>query len=114
MKLYFLIAAALSMFLFSQCSEAQSKNADVKNAAAKANYPVTHTDAEWKTMLTPEQYYILRQQGTERAFTGKYDHFYEAGTYYSAASLQPVFTSDTKFNSGTGWPVFTHPSVKMP
>jgi len=51
----------------------------------------------------------LRQQGTERAFTGKYDHFYKKGTYYSAASLQPVFSSDAKFDSGTGWPSFFAP-----
>lgn len=68
-----------------------------------------HTDAEWKTMLTPDQYYILRQAGTERPFTGKYDHFYQKGTYYSAASLQPVFSSDAKFDSGTGWPSFYAP-----
>ncbi len=62
-----------------------------------------------KAKLTPGQYYILRQQGTERAFTGQYDHFYKKGTYYSAASLQPVFSSDTKFDSGTGWPSFYAP-----
>jgi peptide-methionine (R)-S-oxide reductase len=67
------------------------------------------TEAEWKARLTPEQYYILREQGTERAFTGKYDHFYEKGTYYSAASLQPLFSSETKFNSHTGWPSFYAP-----
>lgn len=67
------------------------------------------TDAQWKEKLTPEQYAILIQKGTERAGTGKYDHFYKKGTYYSAASLQPVFSSETKFNSGTGWPSFYAP-----
>jgi len=67
------------------------------------------SDEEWKARLTPTQYYILRQAGTERAFSGKYDHFYEKGTYYSAASLQPLFSSETKFNSGTGWPSFYAP-----
>jgi peptide-methionine (R)-S-oxide reductase len=67
------------------------------------------SDAEWKARLAPDQYYILRQKGTERAFTGKYDHFYQKGTYYSAASLQPVFTSETKFDSHTGWPSFFAP-----
>ncbi len=65
-----------------------------------------YTNAEWKARLTPEQYNILRQEGTERSFSGKYNHFYEKGTYYSAASLQPVFSSETKFDSGTGWPSF--------
>jgi peptide-methionine (R)-S-oxide reductase len=64
------------------------------------------TEAQWKERLTKEQYHILRQQGTEAAGTGKYDHFYKKGTYYSAASLQPLFSSETKFDSGTGWPSF--------
>ena len=112
MKYRFLTVVAFGTLLFSQCSLAQTKDGkylDPKTINSKNTYPVKHTDAEWKAMLTPEQYHILRQQGTERAFTGKYDHFYEAGTYYSAASLQPLFSSDTKFNSGTGWPSFYAP-----
>ncbi len=70
---------------------------------------MSFTDAQWKIRLTPAQYYILRQAGTESAGTGKYDHFYQKGTYYSAASLQPLFSSDTKFDSGTGWPSFFAP-----
>jgi peptide-methionine (R)-S-oxide reductase len=70
---------------------------------------MTFTDAQWKARLSPAQYNILRQAGTERAGTGKYDHFFQKGTYYSAASLQPVFSSDTKFDSGTGWPSFYAP-----
>ena len=96
------------------CSLGQSKNkkGNYPNppvANNKTVYPMQLTEAQWKEKLTPEQYYILRQEGTERAFTGKYDHFYEKGTYYSAASLQPVFSSETKFNSGTGWPSFYAP-----
>jgi peptide-methionine (R)-S-oxide reductase len=82
---------------------------DPKEATSKTVYPVKYSEEEWKARLTPEQYTILRQEGTERAGTGKYDHFYEKGTYYSAASLQPVFSSDNKFNSGTGWPSFYAP-----
>jgi peptide-methionine (R)-S-oxide reductase len=67
------------------------------------------SESEWKARLTPEQYYILREEGTEPAFSGKYDKFYKKGTYYSAASLQPVFSSETKFDSGTGWPSFYAP-----
>ena len=104
---------ALTMFLFLHTSptEAQSnkKYPDPPEATGKTRFPMTLTDAEWKTRLTPDQYYILREKGTERAFTGKYDHFYQKGTYYSAASLQPLFSSDTKFNSGTGWPSFYAP-----
>jgi peptide-methionine (R)-S-oxide reductase len=91
---------------------AQSKNKQYPEppvADKKTVYPMKLSDAEWKEKLTPSQYYILRQQGTERSFSGRYDHFYEKGTYYSAASLQPVFSSETKFNSGTGWPSFYAP-----
>jgi peptide-methionine (R)-S-oxide reductase len=107
--------------LVSSCGSAQtkakkeqSKNqmekyVDPPAADSKTAYPIQLSDAEWKQRLTPEQYYILRQEGTERAGTGKYDHFYEKGTYYSAASLQPLFSSETKFNSGTGWPSFFAP-----
>ncbi len=112
MRYRFVITAIFAVLLFSQCSLAQTKNAKYPNPQTQNNennFPVKHTDAEWKAMLTPEQYNILREQGTEHAFTGRYDHFYEPGTYYSAASLQPVFTSDTKFNSGTGWPSFYAP-----
>jgi peptide-methionine (R)-S-oxide reductase len=107
-----LVLSIATLFLGLSGASAQSKSAkypDPPVVNAKTVFPLKHTDAEWKTLLTPEQYYILRDKGTERPFSGKYDHFYEKGTYYSAASLQPVFTSDTKFNSGTGWPSFYAP-----
>ena len=94
------------------CSLAQTKSkkySDPPVAAAKTIYPMQLTEAEWKSRLTAEQFYILREEGTERAGTGKYDHFYEKGTYYSAATLQPLFSSEAKFNSGTGWPSFFAP-----
>ncbi|MBL0154047.1 MAG: peptide-methionine (R)-S-oxide reductase MsrB [Chitinophagaceae bacterium] len=115
---HFLFLTVLIGFTTS-CSQAQSgrnNQATTKNkypdppvATANTVWPVRYTDAEWKARLTPEQYHILREEGTERAGTGKYDHFYEKGTYYSAASLQPVFSSAQKFNSGTGWPSFWAP-----
>ncbi|MEO7393530.1 MAG: peptide-methionine (R)-S-oxide reductase MsrB [Chitinophagaceae bacterium] len=108
---YFSLIAAITL-LTASCSSAQSKNNKYKEpAVANHNtvYPVKYTDAQWKARLNEVQYYILRQEGTERAGTGKYDHFYEKGTYYSAATLQPLFSSDTKFNSGTGWPSFYAP-----
>ena len=92
-----------------QTSNAKNKYPDPSVATSKTVYPMKFTDAEWKERLSPEQYNILRQEGTERAGTGMYDHFYEKGTYYSAASLQPLFSSETKFNSGTGWPSFYAP-----
>jgi peptide-methionine (R)-S-oxide reductase len=94
------------------CGNAQTKNKnypDPPMATKETVYPIQLTDQEWKEKLTDEQYRVLRKKGTEPAFSGKYDHFYEKGTYYSAASLQPVFSSDAKFNSGTGWPSFFAP-----
>lgn len=67
------------------------------------------TDAEWRAKLTPEQYRIMRQKGTERAFTGKYESFFEPGQYKCAACGQPLFESKTKFHSGSGWPSFYAP-----
>lgn len=68
------------------------------------------TDAEWRARLTPQQYHILREKGTERAYTGEYDKHYDAGEYYCAGCGAKLFQSDAKYNSGCGWPAFTRPS----
>jgi peptide-methionine (R)-S-oxide reductase len=110
-KYSFLVLLLAGIFSL-HCGLAQSKSAKFPDPAVvpvKNTWPITLTDAQWKARLTPEQYYILREEGTERAGSGKYDHFYEKGTYYSAATLQPLFSSDAKFNSGTGWPSFYAP-----
>jgi peptide-methionine (R)-S-oxide reductase len=67
---------------------------------------VSRTDAEWKKELTPEQYRVLREHGTERPFTGEYVHNKQDGAYCCAGCGSPLFSSDTKFESGTGWPSF--------
>ena len=64
------------------------------------------TEKEWQETLTPEQYRILREKGTERAFTGKYDKYFEKGTYTCAGCSTPLFESETKYDSGCGWPAF--------
>ena len=70
---------------------------------------ITKTDAEWQKQLTPEQYRIARKHGTERAFTGQYWNDHEIGAYRCVACDLDLFTSDTKFDSGTGWPSFHTP-----
>jgi peptide-methionine (R)-S-oxide reductase len=72
---------------------------------------VAKTDAEWREQLTPEQYEILRKAGTEPPFTGEYVYNKDSGTYRCAACGAELFNSDTKFESGTGWPSFTEPAV---
>jgi peptide-methionine (R)-S-oxide reductase len=67
---------------------------------------MSRSDAEWREILTPEQYHVLREKGTERPYTNEYDHHFEEGVYACAACGQELFGSDTKFNSGCGWPAF--------
>ena len=71
---------------------------------------VIKTPEEWKKQLSPISFNIMREKGTERPFTGLYDKFYESGTYYCVGCDHKLFDSDTKFNSGCGWPSFYEPS----
>lgn len=66
----------------------------------------TTSEKEWQDILTPEQYYVLRQKGTERPFTGEYNDLYQKGTYHCAACDKQLFASDTKFDGHCGWPSF--------
>jgi len=79
---------------------------------AEGRFPVTRTDAEWKRVLTPIQYQILRKEGTERPFTHPLNNEHRRGVFYCAACRNPLFDSKTKFDSKTGWPSFWQPLNK--
>jgi len=91
----------LALFVFTACSAQPAKK-----------YAVTKTDAEWKKILTPEQFQVTRKQGTEQAYTGNTWDNHKAGTYYCICCGQELFSSNTKFDSGTGWPSFYQPVNK--
>lgn len=76
---------------------------------AEIDNPQTLSDTEWRQRLTPMQYHVLREGGTERAFTGEYDHTFAAGDYVCAGCGAPLFSSDDKYNSGCGWPAYSAP-----
>jgi peptide methionine sulfoxide reductase msrA/msrB len=88
-----------------QESEAKKSNNGDKTMVKK----VEKTDEQWKNILTPEQYRVMRKSGTERPFSGKYNDHYEDGVYYCAACGTPLFRSETKYDHGTGWPSFSAP-----
>jgi len=98
MKNILLLVAAV--LLFSCNTAAQKKQKE------KTVYNVTKTEAQWKTVLTEEQFYVLRKAGTERPFTSPLNKNYEKGRYVCAGCGTPLFLSETKFDSGTGWPSF--------
>ena len=78
-------------------------------ASAKGDFAFKLTDAEWRKRLSPEQYYVLREDGTERPFTSPLDKIYDAGTFHCAGCDHPLFSSEHKFDSRTGWPSFWRP-----
>ncbi len=91
----------------------QEQNKRDMRVNVKANDPGTYriqkNEKQWQDMLTPVQYHVLREAGTERPFTGKYHDTKGVGIYFSAATGQPLYYSDTKFDSGCGWPSFFEP-----
>jgi len=106
-----ILFAVLVSISFSACAQSVNKNPNKSTSATMDTFKIQKSDDEWRKQLTPVQFGILREKGTERPFTGEYDKFYEEGTYYCAACGAELFTSKTKYNSGCGWPAFYEPSV---
>lgn len=108
--------------VFNQCSFSQSQNktGEIKMDTSKKNPVYSRTDSskvalsdeEYKKTLPPDVYYVARQKGTERPWTSKFENFKEVGTYYCAVCGNALFKSDTKFESGCGWPSFYEPISK--
>lgn len=119
-----LIMLALVMGLFQQCSHSQDNSKKITAAmddTTKKSNPaysktdtskVTMTDEEWKKILPADVFYIARMKGTERPGSSPFEYSNEIGTYYCAACGNPLFKSDTKFESGCGWPSFYEPISK--
>lgn len=110
MKTIRTIALLSAFFGIFSCSQAQKNKADVSDASSDAKpRQVDRSDAEWKQLLTAQEYYVLREAGTERPFSSPLNANKKTGIYACAACQTPLFSSETKFESGTGWPSFYKP-----
>ncbi|MFT3903720.1 MAG: peptide-methionine (R)-S-oxide reductase MsrB [Niabella sp.] len=118
MRNYLFIPLFVGCSLMQQCGLSQDKTTPVMDKSKNPVYSNSDTskvelaDAEWRKILPEDVYYIARMKGTERPWTSKYERFNEVGTYYCAACGNPLFKSDTKFESGCGWPSFYEPISK--
>jgi peptide-methionine (R)-S-oxide reductase len=99
------IVLCLIVISFSACAQNETMKSENDLNVNK----IQKTEEEWKSQLSPQAYKVTREKGTEQAFTGKYNKFYEEGVYKCVCCDNPLFSSETKFNSGTGWPSFYQP-----
>jgi len=101
-----------AFFLLAVVSSGKTEDAPDQPSTPNMNDKITKTDAEWKQQLTAMQYHVLREKGTERAGSGEYADNHDTGIYKCAACAKELFNSETKFESGTGWPSFYQPISK--
>lgn len=119
MRFTMVIQALLAILWISSCrsggasggplAQRQAWDDSTGQKGSVMGFKVTKTDSEWRKQLSPEAYQVTRNKGTERAFTGKYWDNHDSGSYYCVGCGELLFTSDTKFESGTGWPSFWAP-----
>ncbi|MGE0102642.1 MAG: peptide-methionine (R)-S-oxide reductase MsrB [Blastocatellales bacterium] len=109
-RVHFIVIAALLIAIYFWSQGAQRKKSQTAGSTEPARADrVVKSEADWRKILTPEQYYVVRRKGTERAFTGKFWDHHEKGVYLCVACGQELFSSDHKFDSGTGWPSYWKP-----
>ncbi len=96
----------LFSILVITCMFLSCKGQQNKSETPTKSYPVTKTESEWKSQLTEMQFYVLRKAGTERPYTSEYNDNHAEGTYVCTGCQNPLYKSEHKFNSGTGWPSF--------
>jgi len=105
-----LVTTVLAVALISaSCDSGQTDSATQEQEGSEKVETITRTDEEWKSLLPAFNYHVLREKGTEPAFSGEYDDHWEDGVYLCFACELPLFDSSAKFHSGTGWPSFTAP-----
>lgn len=111
MKNLLIIFTLSSCLLVAACQQqtAESSNNSHSVAQAAEKFPVSKTEGEWKRILPPESFHVMREHGTERPFNNQYDKNKADGIYYCRACKQPLYDSKHKFDSGTGWPSFYQP-----
>lgn len=104
--------AAVALLLASGCSQAGEAKQQPKKEGTMTTEHSFKSEAEWRQALTPEEYHIMREKGTERAFTGAYYNTHDPGKYLCKGCGQELFSSETKYDSGSGWPSFYKPAAE--